>query len=1147
MALVAACSTGRNESPPVESDAPARPTAQAGYVTLERTAHPLARPENDVGRLDGARVIHNLSLVFKPTAAQRAARDTLLQEIQRPGSPSYHRWLKPEDYAARFGADPKTIAAATAWLAAQGLTVHDPSPLGARATFTGTVAQIEAAFRTEMHAYDVGGKRHYAMARPPSVPSAFADRVLGLINAHDFYPRRDRPQIRVVGPDATCPAGDTECNGNGIAPPDWSVIYDVNTLYDTGINGTKITGAGVTIMVVGVTDIAQKDLTAFRTRYGLATNNITKTVVPNTGAAQADNGAGLEAVLDTEWAGAIAPGATVNYVYTGADDPDVDDAVFYAIEQNYGGVLSESWGGCEEGTAPADGDVSEVYGAAAALQGISYLAASGDSGAADCGGKGGLYVNMPASLPHVTGVGGTGFSTAGGLTFTGGTVSAVGTEAVWNEADNAYTNAGVSAGGGGISAVYSRPLYQSAIATCTPVGTLPTTVNAATQRQVPDVAFTAATGGSQYGIFIECTMANNDCTNTGANPEVVEIGGTSASTPSFAGVVALANQATGGRLGNLNPLLYATSGSVPAAFRDVQTGNNEVVCRTGDPGCPGNNKLYGYAATKGYDCATGLGSVDATKLVSAWATLTPTTTAISASPTATTEGGMVTLTATVDVTGTNAQALAGDVSFVFRSHLTNQVLDLSWALGDVVITNGTTTSGSVTLSTSIPPGMVQPNQAVDVYAMYGGDTHHLPSFSAAQPVTFSSPVTLCIAPATDTLAAGAKVTYTAAGGVPPVRWYLDWDTTCNTQGTGCSDIDVTTGVFTAGTGEAGYVIVVAVDADGAETFSEVTVAGGSGTVPWSSSGPSNYAGIVPSKIALAACPAGDNCGSVPDGCGGTLNCGTCASPLTCGGGGTPNVCGGCTPLTACPAGDNCGTVSDGCGGMLSCGTCTSPQTCGGGGTANVCGCTPLAVCPAGDDCGTLSNGCGGMLFCGNCGAGQTCTGNTCVASSSSSSTSSSSTSTSSSSSSSTSSSSSSSTSSSSSSSTSSSSSSSGSTSSSSGSSGDAGTGGSGGSGGSGTTSSSSSGATGGAGGSGTSSSSSSSTGTLSLGGSGTGGSGAGGSAIGSGGSGTTGTPTQSGGCNCEVAGEPQPTMPRGLAAFGVLALAGAFRSRRRRA
>ena len=121
------------------------------------------------------------------------------------------------------------------------------------------------------------------------------------------------------------------------------------------------------------------------------------------------------------------------------------------------------------------------------------------------------------------------------------------------------------------------------------------------------------------------------------------------------------------------------------------------------------------------------------------------------------------------------------------------------------------------------------------------------------------------------------------------------------------------------------------------------------------------------------CPAGDNCGSVPDGCGGTVNCGTCAAPQTCGGTGNPNQCG-CTPKTTCPAGDNCGTAPDGCGGTVNCGTCAAPQTCGGTGNPNQCGCTPKTTCPAGDNCGTAPDGCGGTVNCGTCSAPQTCGG-----------------------------------------------------------------------------------------------------------------------------------------------------------------------------
>jgi hypothetical protein len=129
-----------------------------------------------------------------------------------------------------------------------------------------------------------------------------------------------------------------------------------------------------------------------------------------------------------------------------------------------------------------------------------------------------------------------------------------------------------------------------------------------------------------------------------------------------------------------------------------------------------------------------------------------------------------------------------------------------------------------------------------------------------------------------------------------------------------------------------------------------------------------------SSCTPTSCAAqGANCGTIPDGCGGTLSCGTCAPPETCGGGGAANVCG-CMPTSCAAQGKNCGTIADGCGGVLSCGTCAAPQVCGGGGVANVCGCTPTSCAAQGKDCGTIPNGCGGTLSCGTCAPPETCGG-----------------------------------------------------------------------------------------------------------------------------------------------------------------------------
>jgi hypothetical protein len=135
---------------------------------------------------------------------------------------------------------------------------------------------------------------------------------------------------------------------------------------------------------------------------------------------------------------------------------------------------------------------------------------------------------------------------------------------------------------------------------------------------------------------------------------------------------------------------------------------------------------------------------------------------------------------------------------------------------------------------------------------------------------------------------------------------------------------------------------------------------------------------------LDECPANVTCGTIADGCGGLLQCGTCTAPDTCGGGGTPNQCGSSCTLTTCSAeGATCGVIGDGCGGTLPCGTCPQGTTCGGGGTPNVCGtpaCIPRSCQSFGATCGSIGDGCGGTLNCGTCVAPAFCGGggpNTC--------------------------------------------------------------------------------------------------------------------------------------------------------------------------
>jgi MYXO-CTERM domain-containing protein len=687
-----------------------------------------------------------------------------------------------------------------------------------------------------MHRYKVAGEMHYAMATAPSLPPELSDIVLAVHNTHDFYPR---PGARVAkfAPASLCPNGEAgvDCAQNdagigleGIAPPDWTSIYDVNPLYEGGIIGPKIDGTGVTIVIVGTTQIAESDLAAFWARYGISRMNITTTVVPETGLPGAKgDGSGVEAVLDAEWAGSIAPGAAINLVSTGLEDENVTDAAYYAIEENLGGILSESFGGCEAQIPLSDADIASVFGSAANLLGITYLAAAGDSGAWAClpDEVVGVSVGFPASFPGITAVGGTGFAMPAGLTFDPMTnvAQGYGAESTWNEAND--PNAGVAGGGGGISQVFARPDYQTPTKApaCALVGTnIPYGTDSFAGRQLPDVAFTAASGRTQYGIFIECSLEFSpsfetgfDCAAVPGTPFLMEIGGTSASTPAFAGVVALASQAAGGRLGDINPVLYALPSEV---FHDVTTGNNEVICDL--EGCPTDNPLWGFAATQGYDCATGLGSMDVTKYVTAVAGLTPTTTTLAAVASPLTKAAPISLQATVAVTEDgNTNDLTGTVAFGFQSYLADGTIDLSWTVAQSAISGGSPTGGTAAPApVTIPPGMVNSGRGVDIVAIYGGDSTHLSSVSPKVHVAFTSE-SFCVSPGTSTGADASTITFMSSGGAAPVKWYVEFDTTSG------SVVDETTGTLQLGSGP-GSVVVAAIDADGAEAFAEVTLGSG---------------------------------------------------------------------------------------------------------------------------------------------------------------------------------------------------------------------------------------------------------------------------------------------------------------------------------
>jgi subtilase family serine protease len=805
--------------------APAKAVVASGMVTLPGSVHPFVRRSSDMGRLDPSRHLTGMSVLLQPSAAQKAERAQLLRALQDPTSPSYHHWLSPEEYASRFGASPADVARVSAWLTSQGLTVDGPSRTATRVGFSGDVGVIESAFGTELHALELRGAAHFAMTVAPSIPAELQSLVLGLHAVNDFRPappRHDSPKPRYAFPQPTQDGGTEDVPT--LAPADFAAIYDLNSLYTAGIDGT-----GQNIAVAEETEFVDNDITTFRSTFGLPANPPVRHLVPNTGAAVTSRGDVTEAMLDTEWAGAVAPGATIHYVYTGASDNNgVFDSLLYAVEQHIAPLVSLSYGSCESGLTPADAVFYEGMGDSAAIMGITVLVASGDSGAAGCDDDSrtgiatqGEFVGIPASIPSLVAVGGTEFqlTQANIGTYLDSKLNASGyiPEGAWGDTQGDI-DAGfpdLNASTGGVSVIFAKPYWQ-----------IPYTPNDKF-RDVPDVSLSASDEVMPYITVVTTTHHDG-----GTSQRTEAVGGTSAAAPSFAGILALVNQSLAKAhptaavgLGNANPALYALANNPTgaAAFHDITQGSNICPCSAGSPSCPTTPPLqFGYTCGTGYDQVTGLGSVDGAKLVAVWSELTPTSTALTVGATSATEGQTIQLDATVSSTAT-VTALTGSVTFYVETFDSQGNIDLGATLGSVPLTPSASGNegGTASLKVAIPGGM----GTGKVGAFYGGDTSYLASWSSLAALTTTS--TLAICPSAVTLYPGQSgLKFKISGGVGATTFNIVSDSTCGLVGMQevCSSFDTAGLVFTAGPAE-GTVVIEAADADGSSVRTTVTVAG----------------------------------------------------------------------------------------------------------------------------------------------------------------------------------------------------------------------------------------------------------------------------------------------------------------------------------
>jgi subtilase family serine protease len=615
----------------------------------------LTRVAADLGRMPANTPMSSVTLRFNRSPAQEAALDALIQAQQNPASPLYHQWLTPDQFAARFGMAQSDIEKVEGWLQQQGFAIDSVSRSQTAIRFSGTVGQVESAFATEMHYFQVNGQKHFAPSTALSVPSAIAGVVADVQNLSDFRPHSDHVSPRKAFTSAQ--------SGNVFfAPPDIVTTYDMQPLLSGGVNG-----AGQTIVIAGQSQVALSDIEAFESASGLTKKDPNIVLVPGTGNSTVSSGDESESDLDLEWSGAMAPGATIDFVYVGSSNTfSTFDAAAYAIDEGLGNIISMSYSICE-----LDPYVTSAYITAeeaiykqATVQGQTVLSASGDEGSTSCYGDTNLTttaeqeqlaVAYPASSAYITAVGGTEIASefsSGGSSVSTYWNSASGNndltssaksyipEVAWNDdaANEQYasqsgvpcseTSPCLSSSGGGASTLVAQPSFQTTYFKATGEANPDSSA-----RLVPDIAFYASPGqpGYLYCTSDQSAWGQGQTASCGAgfrasssDTTLTVAGGTSFGTPIFAGMLALLNQ--NGKYvsgqGEINATLYglaANSTIYAADFHDVTTGNND--CLAGSGNCASGN--VGYSAVTGYDEVTGLGSLDLAKLASDWAKVAP--------------------------------------------------------------------------------------------------------------------------------------------------------------------------------------------------------------------------------------------------------------------------------------------------------------------------------------------------------------------------------------------------------------------------------------------------------------------------------------------------------------------------------------------
>jgi subtilase family serine protease len=629
-------------------------------TVLKHNTYPLARAEFDRGPAPAGLPMENMLLVLQRSPEQEAALNKLMTEQLDKSSPNFHKWLTPVEFGQQFGPSDQDIQVVTSWLGSHGFQVVEVTNGRTIINFSGNAGQVQQAFHTAIHSYVIKGEQHWANSSDPQIPTALAPVVAGINTLHnfrwkpanvhvgEFNKSKETGKVTPVHSQFTFTNTTNLCSSTcfALGPGDFATIYNVQPRYTANNDGS-----GVIIAVVGQTDIVMQDNLSFRSMFGITNPNWKLNILPTTFPAGTSDpgiiGPGgnddeSEADIDTQWSGAVARGATIDFVRFASTNTTngVDTSATYIVNtldvNSTVAVLTESYGACEGELGSAGNQFFYQMWQQAAAQGISVFVAAGDQGSAACDtpngnsavpfATNGLEVSGFASTPFNVAVGGTDFNdiNSSGVVLsqfwsqtntptTQASALSYIPEVVWNNSctsnlwaviggstspltncNNPNVNGeGVVGGGGGQSNCtsgnpvdtaaclggYAKPFWQAG----------PGVPNDG-KRDMPDVSLFSGSGFFNGSFYIVCQAdANSEqggaatCDLNAPFLDFQGFGGTSVAAPAMAGVMALVVQLTGEKQGNPNPVHYNLA-TQPNIFHAI-TGNNAMPCTSGTPDC----------------------------------------------------------------------------------------------------------------------------------------------------------------------------------------------------------------------------------------------------------------------------------------------------------------------------------------------------------------------------------------------------------------------------------------------------------------------------------------------------------------------------------------------------------------------------------